>query len=92
MRRLLGLILLRPPASNLLADPPDLGGQLFLDNLLPDLTAFAVCIRAIFQAGELLAPLPNQRVQPQQFSFQFLGLALCPFHYFKLRRSINLRP
>jgi hypothetical protein len=57
-------------AADLAPDLPYLTGEVLFYVIPPDDTTRAVLVRALFQADQLLAPFPNQRVQPKQFGFK----------------------
>jgi hypothetical protein len=70
-------------AADLAADFADLAREVFLDHFPPDAAAFTIFVGASFEAGQLLAPLPDEGIEPDQFRFQLQRLALLAFHHFQ---------
>jgi hypothetical protein len=67
--------------SNVLSNLAHLAGQPFLDLFPPDDPAGTRWVRAALQSGQLLAPFPDQGVEPEQLRLEFQGLAFFASHY-----------
>jgi hypothetical protein len=80
----MGWFCLAPPGRLALHMMPDLAnliGKVFLDYLPPHASALTVFVRALFQESQLLAPLPDEGIQPEQLRLQFEDLFLFAFHH-----------
>jgi hypothetical protein len=64
--------------------PPDfshLAGQVHLYMLSPNETAWTILVWTFLQAGQLLAPFPDQRVEPYQLGFKLRRSSLFAIHH-----------
>jgi hypothetical protein len=55
--------------------------EIFFHDLVPDLAALAILMGAGLKEIKLLSPLPDQGVQPQEFSLKFEDLSCFAFHH-----------
>jgi hypothetical protein len=74
--------------TDVAADSADLGSEIFFNGFFPNLAAFAVLVGAVVEAEKLLAPLPDEGVQADQFSFQLLRVALLAVHLLQYARLL----
>jgi hypothetical protein len=69
----------------LVHDPPPyfahLAGQVLLHMLSPNETAWTILVWAFLQAGQLLAPLPDQCVKPYQLCLKLGFNSLFAIHH-----------
>ena len=70
---------------DLAPDLPHLASKVLLHVFSPDETTWAVFVRAFIEALQLLAPFPNQRVEPHQLGLELSCFWLFVIHYHELK-------